>query len=146
MMLCLAAQNRPLPGVRPRDVGLLTAFDQAILDYAAADNLIIVSADRLTCDDQGALLRANLATVADDLEAGAVVTIARGRMPIRALGVHLITRLPPPPGITNSKGRGAARFRYYAQPVGLAPRTLPSRGCIMARGSRGRRCAAGDRY
>jgi predicted nuclease of predicted toxin-antitoxin system len=88
---------------------VLTAPDRVILDYAAADALVIVSADsdfvaaacgatrpsvvllrsadRLTSDQQAALLAANLAAVADDLEAGAIVTIARGRMRIRSLPI-----------------------------------------------------------
>jgi len=33
------------------------------------------------------LLKANLPAVADDLEAGAIVTIARGRMRIRSLPI-----------------------------------------------------------
>jgi predicted nuclease of predicted toxin-antitoxin system len=74
------------------DVGLLTAADQAILDYAAASELVIISADtdfgellaisrgavrpsvvllrsadRLTPEQQGALLVANLPAVADEL-------------------------------------------------------------------------------
>ena len=47
--------------------------------------VLLRSADRLTPDEQAALLAANLPVVADDLEAGAVVTIARGRMRIRSL-------------------------------------------------------------
>jgi predicted nuclease of predicted toxin-antitoxin system len=38
--------------------------------------VLLRSADRLTSDDQAALLAANLAVVADELEAGAIVTIA----------------------------------------------------------------------
>jgi predicted nuclease of predicted toxin-antitoxin system len=93
------------------DLGLLTASDRAILEYAAANALIIVSADsdfgelldaargatrhsvvrlrsadRLSSDQQAALLAANLPAV-DDLEAGAIVTIARGRMRIRSLPI-----------------------------------------------------------
>lgn len=94
------------------DVGLLTASDRSILDYATANALVIVSADtdfgellaasrgatrpsvvllrsadRLTSDEQAALLAANLPAIADDLESGAVVTIARGRMRIRSLPI-----------------------------------------------------------
>ncbi len=97
-----------LVSVRVGDVALLTAADRAILDYAAANALVIVSADsdfgellaaargatrpsvvllrsadRLTSDQQAA----NLPAVADDLEAGAIVTIARGRMRIRSLPI-----------------------------------------------------------
>jgi predicted nuclease of predicted toxin-antitoxin system len=95
------------------DVGLLTAADEAILAYAAANELVIVSADtdfgellaisrgsvrpsvvllrsadRLTPDQQAALLVANLRAVADQLKTGALVSIARGRMRIRSLPVR----------------------------------------------------------
>ncbi|HET9080081.1 MAG TPA: DUF5615 family PIN-like protein [Trebonia sp.] len=94
------------------DAGLLTAADRSILDYAAANDLVIVSADsdfgellaarrgatrpsvvllrsadRLTSEQQAALLAANLPAIAGDLETGAVVTIARGRMRIRSLPI-----------------------------------------------------------
>ena len=107
-----ALRKAGLESVHVGDVGLLTAPDRAILDYAAANALVIVSADsdfgellaaargatrpsvvllrsadRLTSDQQAALLAANLPAAADDLEAGAIVTIARGRMRIRALPI-----------------------------------------------------------
>ena len=94
------------------DVGLLTAADQAILDYAAASELVIISADtdfgellaisrgavrpsavllrsadRLTPEQQAALLAANLPAVAGELGTGAIVTIARGRVRIRSLPI-----------------------------------------------------------
>jgi predicted nuclease of predicted toxin-antitoxin system len=94
------------------DVGLLTAADQVILDYAAANELVIVSADtdfgellavtrgavrpsvvllrsadRLSPTEQAALLAANLPAVADELKTGAVVTIARGRVRVRSLPI-----------------------------------------------------------
>jgi len=94
------------------DVGLLTAADQAILDYAAVNELVIVSADtdfgellavtrgavrpsvvllrsadRLSPAEQAALLAANLPAVADELKTGAVVTIARGRVRVRSLPI-----------------------------------------------------------
>lgn len=101
-----------LDAVHVGDVGLLTAPDRSILDYAAANDLVIVSADsdfsdmlaasrgatrpsvvllrsadRLTSDSQAVLLAANLPAVADDLETGAIVTIARGRMRVRSLPI-----------------------------------------------------------
>jgi len=110
--VAVALGNAGLESVHVRDVGLLTAPDKAILDYAAANALVIVSADsdfgellaasrgatrpsvvllrsadRLTPDEQAALLAANLPAVAEDLEAGAVVTIARGRMRVRSLPI-----------------------------------------------------------
>lgn len=98
--------------VHVADVGLLTADDPAILAYAAANGLVIVSADtdfgellataqgavrpsavllrsadRLTPGQQAAMLAANLPPVADELKAGALVTIARGRVRIRPLPI-----------------------------------------------------------
>jgi predicted nuclease of predicted toxin-antitoxin system len=107
-----ALSKSGLDAVHVGDVGLLTAPDRSILDYAAANNLVIVSADsdfgemlaarrgatrpsvvllrsadRLTPDDQAVLLATNLPAVADDLETGAIVTIARGRMRVRSLPI-----------------------------------------------------------
>ena len=94
------------------DVDLLSATDQAILDYAAANGLVIISADsdfgellalsrgavrpsvvllrsadRLTPDQQAGILAANLAAVADELKTGALASIARGRVRIRSLPI-----------------------------------------------------------
>lgn len=94
------------------DVELLTATDQATLAYAAANDLVIISADsdfgellavsrgavrpsvvllrsadRLTPDQQAAVLAANLAMVADELKTGALASIARGRIRIRSLPI-----------------------------------------------------------
>jgi predicted nuclease of predicted toxin-antitoxin system len=95
------------------DVGLLTAADEAIVAYATANELVIVSADtdfgellaaspgavrpsvvllrsadHLTPDQQAGLLVANLPAVADELKTGALVSIARGRLRIRSLPVR----------------------------------------------------------
>jgi predicted nuclease of predicted toxin-antitoxin system len=110
--VAVALSKSGLESVHVGDVGLLTASDQRILAYAEANGLVIVSADsdfgellaasrgstrpsvvllrsadRLTPDEQAVLLAANLPTVAADLEAGAIVTIARGRMRIRPLPI-----------------------------------------------------------
>lgn len=110
--VAVALAKAGLESVHVGDVGLLTAPDKAILDYAAVHDPVIVSADsdfgellavgpgairpsvvllrsadRLTSDEQAGVLAANLPVVADDLEAGAVVTIARGRMRVRALPI-----------------------------------------------------------
>jgi predicted nuclease of predicted toxin-antitoxin system len=99
--------------VHVADVGLLTAADQAILEYAATSERVIVSADtdfgemlaaspgrarpsvvllrsadHLIPDQQAALLAANLPSVADGLEAGALVSIARGRLRMRSLPIR----------------------------------------------------------
>ena len=95
------------------DVGLLTTADEAILEYAAASELVIVSADtdfgellagspgrarpsvvllrsadHLTPNQQAALLAANLSSVTDGLETGALVSIARGRLRMRSLPIR----------------------------------------------------------
>lgn len=94
------------------DVGLLTASDEAILAAAAEDDRVIVSADadfaallalghlskpsfvllrsadHLTSREQADLLLANLSAVADDLEGGAIVTFARGRLRVRRLPIE----------------------------------------------------------
>lgn len=94
------------------DADLLTAADEEILQAAADDGRVIVSADadfgallahsgltkpsfvllrsadHLTPSQQGERLVANLSKVVDDLERGAIVTIARGRLRIRPLPVH----------------------------------------------------------
>jgi predicted nuclease of predicted toxin-antitoxin system len=110
--VAVALSKSGLESVHVGDVGLLTAPDQRILAYAEANGFVIVSADsdfgellaasrgatrpsavllrsadRLTSDEQAALLAANLPQIADDLESGAVVTIARGRMRIRPLPI-----------------------------------------------------------
>jgi predicted nuclease of predicted toxin-antitoxin system len=95
------------------DVGLLTAADEEILEYASANQMVIISADtdfgemlaaspgraqpsvvllrsadHLTPTEQANLLAANLSSVADGLKAGALVSIARGRMRIRPLPIR----------------------------------------------------------
>ena len=95
------------------DVGLVTAADETILAYAAVNELVIISADsdfgellaaspgaarpsvvllrsadHLTPDRQAALLAANLPAVAEELKAGAMVSIARGRLRIRSLPIR----------------------------------------------------------
>lgn len=49
--------------------------------------VLLRSADRLTSDDQAVLLATNLPAVADDLETGAIVSIARGRIRVRSLPI-----------------------------------------------------------
>jgi predicted nuclease of predicted toxin-antitoxin system len=98
--------------VHVSDIGMLGASDEAILAHAAANSLVIVSADtdfgellavsgaarpsvvllrsadHLTPDRQAVLLTANLPAVATELDTGAVVSIARGRLRVRQLPVH----------------------------------------------------------
>ena len=94
------------------EIGLLTASDEVILAAAAEDDRVIVSADadftallalghlskpsfillrsadHLTPAQQAELLLANLSAVADDLERGAIVTTARGRLRVRQLPIE----------------------------------------------------------
>jgi predicted nuclease of predicted toxin-antitoxin system len=91
------------------DVGMLSASDETIFDFAAANNQVILSSDtdfgtilarrnavapslillrhttELTVDAQLVLLIANLPAVSDDLAQGAVVTITPDRMRVRGL-------------------------------------------------------------
>jgi predicted nuclease of predicted toxin-antitoxin system len=93
-------------------IGLLGATDTIILAHAAAERQVIVSADtdfgdllavsradrpsvvllrsadRLTPDQQADLLVANLPTIEPELIAGALASIARGRMRVRPLPVR----------------------------------------------------------
>jgi predicted nuclease of predicted toxin-antitoxin system len=101
------------------DLGLVSAPDEVILAHAAESGLVIISADsdfgellavsgatrpsvvllrsadHLTPDQQATLLIANLPQVEADLDSGAAVSIARGRLRVRPLPVH---PSPDPPG------------------------------------------------
>ena len=94
------------------DIGLLSASDEVILAHAVASGQVIVSADtdfgellavsgatrpsvvllrsadRLTPDQQAAVLAENLPAVAAELDMGAAVSIARGRLRVRLLPVR----------------------------------------------------------
>jgi predicted nuclease of predicted toxin-antitoxin system len=95
--------------VHVADIGMLKASDESILAHAAAAGQVVVtadtdfgellavsgasrpsvvllrSADHLTPDQQASMLAANLPAVAEELEAGAVVSMARGRLRVRPL-------------------------------------------------------------
>lgn len=95
--------------VHVSNLGLLTASDDIILDRAAADEYVVVTADsdfpmllalrrarspsvihlrhiaQLAPDEHGALLLANLPAVAEDLERGAVVSLSPTRLAVRDL-------------------------------------------------------------
>ncbi len=92
-----------------RDYGRLTADDNQILAHARSHGQAIISADtdftlmralrgvpspslvllrsadRLSPPQQAALILANLAAISADLEAGAAVSIAKGRLRVRPL-------------------------------------------------------------
>jgi predicted nuclease of predicted toxin-antitoxin system len=98
--------------VHVADIGLLSASDKAILAHAVASGQVIVSADtdfgellavsgatrpsvvllrsadRLTPGQQAAVLAENLPAVAAELDMGAAVSIARGRLRVRLLPVR----------------------------------------------------------
>jgi len=107
--LAKALEAAECQAVHVGDVGLLTATDDEIFEFAAQNQYTIVSADsdfgtllarhntahpsfvllrhanELRPDDQIALLVANLPVVSEELEEGAVVTITPDRMRIRKL-------------------------------------------------------------
>ncbi len=92
-----------------RDYGRLTADDNQILAHARSHGQAVISADtdftcmralrgvpspslvllrsadRLSPQEQAALILANLAAVTADLEAGATISIARGHLRVRPL-------------------------------------------------------------
>ncbi len=94
------------------DVGLLTASDAAIIEYARAHDLVLVTVDSdfaamlaITGTEQPsvvqlrdvgelappahlALLVANLGTVVGDLEAGAIVSLSPTRLAVRRLPIE----------------------------------------------------------
>lgn len=98
--------------VHVADRGLSAAADHEILELARAEERIVVSedtdfgallahagtdtpsfvllrgADPLAPEDQAALLDANLPSVADALDEGAIAVFARGRIRVRPLPVH----------------------------------------------------------
>jgi len=97
--------------VHVADVGLLTANDEAIFDYAVAEDLVLIRADsdfpmmlalrgaghpsvvllrhvtHLPGSIQAALLLANLPIAALDLKAGAVVSLSPTRLAVRDLPI-----------------------------------------------------------
>jgi predicted nuclease of predicted toxin-antitoxin system len=94
------------------DVGLLTASDQDITRFAAANALIIVTADtdfgtllarsgdvqpsvvllrhhfEAPADEQARLVVTVLEAAAEDLAAGAIATLNRGRLRVRRLPIR----------------------------------------------------------
>ena len=70
------------------DHGLLLASDEVILRHAAEIDCSIISADRLSPDEQAALLVANLPPLVKDLEAGSVVSISMRHLRVRPLPIR----------------------------------------------------------
>jgi predicted nuclease of predicted toxin-antitoxin system len=95
-----------------REVVLIDASDDEILDRASTDERIVIShdtdfgtllafrrltkpslilirsSDAMTPEDHAALIVANLDAISDDLEAGAIVVFARGHLRARRLPVR----------------------------------------------------------
>jgi predicted nuclease of predicted toxin-antitoxin system len=93
--------------VHVRDIGLRTASDDEIIDYAISTDRIVIShdtdfgtllayrelskpsfilirsSDPVDVDDQARLIVANLDAMSDDLETGAIAVFAHGRLRIR---------------------------------------------------------------
>jgi predicted nuclease of predicted toxin-antitoxin system len=93
------------------DLGLLTASDDTIFERAVAGRHVVITADsdfpmmlalrradspsvvllrhvnELARDEQAALLIANLPTVLNDLECGAIVSLSPTRMAVRRLPI-----------------------------------------------------------
>ena len=91
------------------DLGLLRASDESIFEYALEHDYVVVSADtdfaailarldrakpsfvllrhvnEMTPEQHASLLHANLDALAEDLEAGAVASFARGTIRVRRL-------------------------------------------------------------
>lgn len=63
--------------------------------------VLLRSADRLSPDEQAALLAANLPVVASELDTGAVVSIARGRLRVRFC-LSTATKSPSPAEVTDA--------------------------------------------
>jgi predicted nuclease of predicted toxin-antitoxin system len=98
--------------VTVRDVGLASASDDDVLEHASSEERILVShdtdfgallayrgltapsfilfrsSDPITPDEQAALIVANLEGLTGELEAGAIVVFARGRLRVRRLPVR----------------------------------------------------------
>ena len=98
--------------VAVRELGLADASDEAILERASREERVLVShdtdfgtllaarglttpsfilfrsSDPITPDEQAALIIANLDSVAGELEAGAIVVFARGRLRTRRLPIN----------------------------------------------------------
>lgn len=103
--------NRGFDSTHVADVGLLAADDEAIFQRAARDNAVIITADsdfaallalsrgtkpsvvqlrhlaERSVDEHIALLAANLPSVIDDLERGAIVSLSPTRLAVRDLPI-----------------------------------------------------------
>lgn len=98
--------------VTVREVGLASASDEDVLEHASSEQRVLVShdtdfgallafrgltapsfilfrsSDPITPDEQAALIIANLEELTGELEAGAVVVFARGRLRVRRLPIR----------------------------------------------------------
>ncbi len=95
--------------VAVRDLGMADAPDEEVLERASSEGRVLIShdtdfgtlsasrglttpsfillrsSDPITPDEQAELIISNLSEMADDLEAGAIVVFARGRLRTRRL-------------------------------------------------------------
>ena len=107
--LAALLRNEGHDAVAVRDVGLAHASDDEILDHALGNDRVIIShdtdfgsllafrrlsapsfilmrsSDPLTVEQQAELILANLVSVREDLNAGAIVVFARGHLRSRRL-------------------------------------------------------------
>ena len=98
--------------VAVRELGLADASDEVVLERASSEARVLISHDTdfgtllafrglsapslilfrssepITPDEQADLINANLGNLADDLEAGAIVVFARGRLRTRLLPIE----------------------------------------------------------
>jgi predicted nuclease of predicted toxin-antitoxin system len=105
-------RSKGYDAVAVREIGLVDAADDEILDRAATDARIVVShdtdfgtllafqrrskpsfilirsSDPMTPDDHAALIVANFDAISADLEAGAIVVFARGHLRARRLPIR----------------------------------------------------------
>ena len=112
------------------DVGLLTALDSAIFDYAAAEGYVVITADtdfsmllaarrtarlsvvllrhvaELRPDAHAELLAANLPAVMDELQRGAVVSLSPSRLSIRRLPITSRSESTPAVSDVDEQRRG----------------------------------------
>lgn len=97
--------------VAVREVGLADASDEVILEHASSDERVLIShdtdfgtllaargvtspsfilfrsSDPITPDQQAGLIVSNIEAIAGELEAGAIVVFARGRLRMRRLPI-----------------------------------------------------------
>jgi predicted nuclease of predicted toxin-antitoxin system len=134
------------------DVDLLTASDAAIIDYGRANDLVVVTVDsdfaaalaiagaaqpsvvqlrdvgELTPSAHLALLTANLGTVVEDLEAGAIVSLSPTRVAHHPVDRRSPTPPPSEPVPSDLRVVSGAWQRHARQPLVGKARSWRGRG------------------